>query len=101
MATRYIGKCSKCGIPTSGLTEGQNARRSKVDGQRTGDIYTSHMGNIVLDCRGCGCPIPARMVRGKFSAVHKCNARCLSSTGTVCECSCAGKNHGAGHSSSV
>ncbi len=25
---------------------------------------------------------------------HECNEKCMSSTGTVCECSCGGKNHG-------
>ena len=28
---------------------------------------------------------------------HKCDARCLNATGFLCECSCGGKNHGAGN----
>lgn len=27
---------------------------------------------------------------------HKCDARCLNAKGHNCECSCGGKNHGAG-----
>lgn len=27
---------------------------------------------------------------------HKCDARCLHAKGRNCECSCGGKNHGAG-----
>lgn len=29
-------------------------------------------------------------------SLHKCDARCLNATGQQCECSCGGKNHGAG-----
>ena len=29
-------------------------------------------------------------------SMHKCDARCLNATGHLCECSCGGKNHGAG-----
>jgi hypothetical protein len=32
----------------------------------------------------------------KNASLHKCDARCLSATGHNCECSCGGKNHGAG-----
>lgn len=28
---------------------------------------------------------------------HKCGAKCLSSKGPVCECSCGGANHGKSH----
>jgi hypothetical protein len=29
-------------------------------------------------------------------SLHKCGPRCLNATGHDCECSCGGKNHGAG-----
>lgn len=32
---------------------------------------------------------------------HVCNGRCMSATGKVCECSCRGKNHGAGSNFSI
>ena len=91
---RYIAKCRHCQCVTSGLTEGQNPRRTKSDPQRTGAVYTHGMGSIVLDCRKCGEARRAFLVRGKFSAKHQCNDKCMSSTGTLCECSCGGKNHG-------
>jgi hypothetical protein len=62
-----------------------------------GAVFYSEMGNVCLLCRGCNRPRNARSVRGKFSAKHECNAKCLASTGFQCECSCGGKNHGAGH----
>jgi hypothetical protein len=96
--TRYLAKCTACGIVTSGLTVGQDARRTKNDPQRGGAVYTSGMGSIVLDCRGCGQYRRAFPVRGRFSAKHECSAKCMSSTGTTCECSCSGKNHGDQHS---
>ena len=34
-------------------------------------------------------------IRGRVTA-HECNAKCLNSKGHICECSCGGKNHGAG-----
>ena len=33
-------------------------------------------------------------IRGKRTD-HKCDARCMASTGPNCECSCGGRNHGA------
>ena len=30
-------------------------------------------------------------------SMHVCNAKCMNATGKSCECSCGGKNHGAGN----
>lgn len=38
-----------------------------------------------------------RPVKGTRNAEIVCNAKCTGSKGWVCECSCGGKNHGAGH----
>ncbi len=95
--TRYIAKCRACGCHTSGLTSGQHMRRAKADPLRTGAVYTHVNGSFVLDCRKCTQPRYATAVRGKYSAKHVCSAKCTSSHGTICECSCRGKNHGAAH----
>lgn len=34
-------------------------------------------------------------------STHRCDARCLYATGKLCECSCGGKNHGAGNLAGV
>lgn len=94
---RYIAKCKACGCHTSGLTSGQNMNREKGDPKRTGSVYYHNPWPFALDCRLCGQPRFARMVRGKFRADIKCNGKCMSATGCQCECSCGGKNHGAGH----
>ncbi|GAP37349.1 hypothetical protein ABXN37_19690 [Piscinibacter sakaiensis] len=47
-------------------------------------------------CAGCGRP----MAWGYLEAAHRpgvpCDARCTNARGFKCDCSCAGKNHGAG-----
>ena len=109
--SRYIAKCQACNAVTSGLSEGQHCHRAKEDPAREGAVYTYEPtkgqpaqavpGGLVLDCRLCGRPWYAKVVQGRFSAKHRCGARCLSATGTTCECSCAGKNHGADHGVSL
>lgn len=48
-------------------------------------------------CPACGGHnIGSARVKG-FQTEHVCDARCTSATGPNCECSCGGKNHGAGH----
>ena len=96
--SRYVGKCKACNCYTSGVSTGQECNRYKADPKRTGDVYThERTGGHVIDCRKCGAPQWAKPVRGKFSAKHVCSAKCMSSHGTICECSCAGKNHGSAH----
>lgn len=52
-------------------------------------------GEPVIDCPKCGVARRAQKVQGTYSEKKTCNARCLASMGPTCECSCAGKNHGA------
>jgi hypothetical protein len=42
-------------------------------------------------------PITRRVFFKSNPSLHKCDARCLNATGHNCECSCGGKNHGAGN----
>ena len=39
-----------------------------------------------------------KRIDGHHNPSVACNMKCLSATGPQCECSCAGDNHGAGHS---
>jgi hypothetical protein len=36
--------------------------------------------------------------RKRNPSMHRCDARCMNARGHLCECSCGGKNHGAGNS---
>lgn len=104
-STRYLARCRACNRTTSGMLEGHPSSPRPFDLVRIGEVHytangwTNCFGMIALVCPGCGMARAAEPVRGKYSAKHKCGARCLSATGTTCECSCAGKNHGAGHAS--
>jgi hypothetical protein len=41
----------------------------------------------------CGYPMTGKILKGRVNE-HKCGAKCRTSRGHVCECSCGGKNHG-------
>jgi hypothetical protein len=85
-ATRYITrKDCPCG---AGRTSALSAFH--------GDTATC-FGDLCVACRGCGRNRGAQSVRGKVSTKHACGAKCLTSTGPSCECSCGGKNHGGGY----
>ena len=49
-------------------------------------------------CSRCKRLTSGNPVRGRDSAHKTCDARCIYARGADCECSCAGANHGAGHS---
>lgn len=42
-------------------------------------------------------PVTRKIFYKSNPSLHKCDARCLNATGHNCECSCGGKNHGAGN----
>lgn len=42
-----------------------------------------------------------RQIKGTFSEVHECDARCLNAKGHECTCSCGGLNHGKGYAISA
>lgn len=101
--TWYIGRCKKCDKTFSALVEGAPVSPLPLDVVDVGLVHvtsngwTTCYGMIAMVCPGCGMARSAVAVRGKFSAKHECNAKCMGSRGTTCECSCAGKNHGASH----
>lgn len=98
-STRYISrKDCICGAGrTSALMVGrQPAQSAALGAVFYGDTFSQY-GDICVACRGCGLHRGASPVRGTVSTKHVCGAKCLASTGPSCECSCGGKNHGAGH----
>lgn len=99
---RYISrKPCPCG---AGHSSALLVERAPGYGKGTAAVFLDRagecgvFGEICVACRGCGRARRARAVQGRYSAKHTCNAKCLSSTGPACECSCGGKNHGAGWS---
>ncbi len=100
--TRYISKCKTCNTFTSALVTETDIRAAKMHAgypmtqPKPVGLYEIR-GSFVLDCKICHAPKYANPVRGTLTLAHECNAKCLSSHGFVCECSCGGKNHGASH----
>lgn len=100
-ATRYTAKCKTCNTYTSELVTADMLRAAQMfDGYpktqpEPAGRFRVVNGSFCLLCRGCDKAKYAKMVQGKLSLKHECNAKCLSSHGHVCECSCGGKNHGA------
>lgn len=102
--TRYItmGECRKCGRKrTSGLYVRQHfgsilPKASRFFMPESNVYASSTTGSTMLDCAGCGQPQLAKEVRGKYNPAVPCNAKCTTAKGFTCECSCGGKNHGAG-----
>lgn len=66
----------------------------------TGTLYPIHNGSLVMHCRGCAALVAGRRVQGTFDPKIQCNAKCHAAKGFDCQCSCAGKNHGADYGAS-
>ncbi len=104
--TRYNTKPCKCGAVTSVLATdtGRAVLQPKLGWVRLyitekGVELAMDNGRLRVPCRACGVIRYARRVEGKVSTKHTCGAKCTSSMGFVCECSCGGQNHGAGFAS--
>lgn len=49
-------------------------------------------------CPECGdASVRVAIVKGTLDESRPCDGRCLNARQASCECSCAGRNHGAGH----
>ncbi len=102
--TRYTSrKCKACGVFTSELVTPEHFEAASrhagwpATNPKPAGFHITTAGDHVLPCRSCGKNLYAKPVRGTYSAVHECSAKCMSSHGFQCECSCGGKNHGAAH----
>jgi len=65
--------------------------------QHDGSIYTSAKHFTGLTADGRRVQVERAIERKRNPSQHKCDGRCLNVTGSLCECSCGGKNHGAGN----
>jgi hypothetical protein len=62
-----------------------------------GSIFTGAKHHTGLTPAGVRVQVERIIERKSNPSNHKCDARCLNATGFKCECSCGGKNHGAGN----
>ncbi len=94
--TRYnTMKPCKCGCGKTSALATYHA--NGVNLAADSPVFIGKWGGVVMKCKGCGAELAAKPVKGTFSKVHICSAKCLASTGFTCDCSCGGKNHGASH----
>lgn len=81
---RYIAHCPACRLTTSGSASAVRW-----------DTFPAHaLWDLVLDCRGCGRPLSATMVRVAARSSYRCGDQCVEATGADCACDCEGRNHG-------
>ncbi len=65
-----------------------------VDGNEDARFVPASSGNgFIVNC-GCGMQMRVKPVTGILKVEHECGAKCRTSKGYKCECSCAGENHG-------
>jgi hypothetical protein len=104
---RFNARCRRCFITTTTLAGATGDFKKNHHGS-TARIFRDEKGNerlawagsdreIIIPCRECDRGVIARRVEGKYKADKKCDGRCTSALGHNCECSCGGKNHGAGN----
>ncbi len=64
-----------------------------------GETWVQTPGNDASKpCPRCASPLPRRsIVKGRYSAHRRCDARCENAVGPSCECQCGGANHGRGY----
>jgi len=99
---RYNGKC-KCGRFHTALLQKVDNVKTPTGwhyGYRsdTGETLTSEGINSLGPAVTCDCGrrVPLLPIKGRYNPEINCTAKCLSSKGFQCECSCGGKNHGSG-----
>lgn len=78
------------GLPNAQFTAigGERSKHNSYDGYNRMVGHTNEGPDAIL-------PV-TRMIEYKSNpSLHKCDARCQSAKGHLCECSCGGKFHGA------
>jgi len=105
---RYNAKCKACGSKKSVLAAHTSKMQTfeglphhyevflGVNGESYPGAVIGGWDKLWLKC-SCGKYAMASTVIGKYVPGKSCDGRCLSGTGRTCECSCGGKNHGAGN----
>lgn len=92
---RQIAKCPKCKTVRTRMVGWTNKRSYRSDKFGPVTNVTRYTGEVPVEC--CGRQLHFKNVQGTYDPDKKCGAKCRNSTGPTCECSCAGKNHGAGY----
>lgn len=99
---RWTGRCKKCRGVVSlvlDIARAAGGHESVVlpsNGSPARVHWSPKLGKHFAANCWCGSVATFAAIRGTVSTKHKCDSRCLNAKGHDCECSCGGKNHGAG-----
>jgi hypothetical protein len=97
----YLGRCKECDyalFADADTIQSCEDWRGVIKGEAP-----KRVGNygVYARCTNGHKVFPLRQIKGKFSADHECDSRCLNAKGNDCTCSCGGVNHGRGHAVEV
>jgi hypothetical protein len=90
---RQIAKCC-CGVIKSRMVTMTTIRVYSLE--RIARPRTTERSTERYEICACGRQFGFASVVGRTTD-HECDARCMSATGHLCECSCGGANHGAAY----
>lgn len=103
--TAFVGRCPRCRAPARFSAVLIRVERVGVDllGEPVErHVYAAPWGETRLDAGElraqclCGAKASFRQLKGKRTGA-RCNVQCRMATSDLCECACAGKNHGSAH----
>ena len=92
MAT-MIYRCKRCNLVHRVAMTGT---RGHIGYGRYETTYRRNDGKAGPELCDCGRAMVGNMLKANLNPAVKCAARCTHAVGFDCECSCGGKNHGAG-----
>lgn len=98
---RHNGSCRRCGRAHTALvtrTVASTRRSDQVREQSRKVTEKLADGTTWRGVECCGSHVSMRPVKGIRRDEIVCGSKCTGSKGHVCECSCGGRNHGAGAS---
>lgn len=96
---RWNGKCRACKAHHTALVTHETRTLTRSDRIKEASRSSTATGPDGKPWRGvacCGKPVDMKPVKGIHNDEIECGAKCRASKGHRCECSCGGKNHGAG-----
>jgi len=107
--TAVIYNCKRCkrGRRVEYPEKGYDGRPYRLEGLKSfqmgvwvkscgGGKPTQYSGDPLGICDGCGNAMQYGELRATVRPEIACDARCMGARGHSCDCSCGGKNHGAG-----
>lgn len=99
----YLGKCKEDGCDYVIFATGEDVQDAEGLRNVTAGTGVYRVGNYgcFARCTNRHKVFPCKLVKGTYSADHRCDSRCLNAKGWSCTCSCGGANHGRGHVATV